>query len=53
MDEYSRSRASDQLFALRQVVEKTIHKALVTCTHFSLFSIKLTVRVVDIFAESH
>ena len=45
MDEQGGSRASDQDFALRQVVEKTIEKARVTCTHFS---IKLTVRVVTL-----
>ena len=45
MDEQGGSRASDQDFALRQVIEKTIEKARVTCTHFS---IKLTVRVVTL-----
>ena len=48
MDEQGGSRAGDlfMVFALGQVAKKTIEKARVTCTHFSMFSIKLTVRVV-------
>ena len=45
MDEQGGSRAGDQDFALRQVVEKTIEKARATCNHFS---IKPTVRVVTL-----
>ena len=37
MDEQGGSRAGYQVFALRQVAEKTIEKACVTCTHFSVF----------------
>ena len=45
MDEQGGSRAGDQDFALREAAKKTIEKARVTCTHFSVFSIKITVRV--------
>ena len=45
MDE-QRSRAGYQVFALGQVAKKKIEKACVTCTHFSMFYIKLTVIVV-------
>ena len=34
MDEQGGSRAGYQIFALRQVVEKTIEEARVTCTHY-------------------
>ena len=53
MNEQGGSRAGDQVFALRQVVEKTIEKALVTCTHFSMFSINLTVRVIKFLLKSY
>ena len=33
--------------------EKTIKKAHVVCTHFSTFSIKLTVRVVTFLVKSY
>ena len=45
MDEQGGSRAGDQVFALRQVVQKTIEKPRVTCNHFSK---KPTVRVVTL-----
>ena len=52
MDDQGGPRAGDQVFALRQVVEKTIEKALVTCTHFSMFSIKITVIVITLLLKS-
>ena len=53
MDEQGGSRAGDQVFALRQVAEKTIEEEHVTCTHFSVFSIKLTARVIAFFLKSY
>ena len=37
MDEQGGSRAGNQDFALREAAKKTIEKAHVTCTHFSVF----------------
>ena len=42
MDEQGGSRGGDQVFALRQVVERTIDEAHANCAHFSTFIIKLT-----------
>ena len=53
MDEQGGSRAGDQVFALRQVAETKIEKALVSCKHFCMFSIKLTVRVITFLPKSY
>ena len=47
------NKVDSQVFTLRQVAEKTIEKPRVTCTHFSMFSIKPTVRAVAFLLKSY
>ena len=52
MDDQGGPRAGDQVFALRQLAEMTIEKALVTYTHFSVFyKVNSRVKSCYIFAE--
>ena len=50
MDEQGDSRAGTK-FCTKTIAEKTIEKALDTCTHFLTYSIKLIVMVANFAAE--
>ena len=51
MGEQGGSRAGDQVFALRQVAETKIEKALVTCKHFAMLFYKANCKSYYIFDE--